>query len=105
MLSLTVDDLESAWLHVEENAGCSGVDGVTVSRFAYQAPEALKQLALEAQTGAYHPLPLIEMRMEKKAGGKETRRLLVPAVSDRVLQTAVLRQIAGPLERDFADTS
>ena len=31
---LTPDSLFSAWEHVRENAGCAGVDGITVGQFA-----------------------------------------------------------------------
>ena len=37
------------------------------------------------------PFPLLEIVVEKKPGSAETRRLLVPTVADRVLQTAVAR--------------
>src|SRR4051812_29902210 len=97
--------MESAWERVAANAGGAGVDGVTVERFAGQAAGILPELRAQALASNYFPLPLRLMEVEKKAGSKEVRRLLVPCVRDRVLQTAVARLLARSFEEEFLEVS
>jgi len=101
----TREGLEEAWLHVEENAGCAGVDGITVERFAHISDSELAQLFRELESASYKPLPLLEMRVEKKPGSEDSRRLLIPAVRDRVAQTAVTRALREPLDQEFLESS
>ena len=51
----------------------------------------------------YFPLPLLQIFVEKKNGG--ARKLSIPAVRDRVIQTATLRVIGPILEAQFDDCS
>ena len=53
--------------------------------------------------GEYRPLPLLEIVIEKAPG--KTRRLLVPTVNDRIVQTAAARQLSHSLEDEFLDVS
>lgn len=102
---LTLSDLHSAWQRVRENQGCAGVDGVTLQQFAQRLDHHLQTLLTETRDGAYRPLPLLRILLEKKPGGKATRTLLVPPVRDRVLQTAVARQLSLSYEEEFLDAS
>jgi CRISPR-associated protein Cas1 len=103
--SLTRADLVAAFARVQENAGCAGVDGVGVARFAARLDRELEALCEQLAAGRYRPLPLLQIEVEKRAGSGKTRLLLVPAVRDRVLQTAVARRLAPMLEEEFLDTS
>ncbi|MCA2972186.1 MAG: CRISPR-associated endonuclease Cas1, partial [Acidobacteriaceae bacterium] len=103
--SLTRADLVAAFARVQENAGCAGVDGVAVPRFAARLDRELDTLYEQLSTGRYRPLPLLQIEIEKRPGQPQTRLLLVPAVRDRVLQTAVARRLAPALEEQFLDTS
>src|SRR6266404_1790787 len=102
---ITRDKLEEAWLRVEENAGCAGVDGITVERFAHISDAELTRLFDDLEKNTYRPLPLLEMRLEKKPGSDDYRRLMIPAVRDRVIQTAVTRALTQPLEQEFLESS
>ena len=51
----------------------------------------------------YSPLPLLKMLVDK--GNGEARALCVPAVRDRIVQTAVLQFIEPILEREFEECS
>jgi hypothetical protein len=75
---LDLDDLESAWAHVEENDGMAGADCVTVGRFAHECPRALADLLAEVQAGTYRPVPLLRIDVQKKAGTDDMRTLLLP---------------------------
>ncbi|MBW2740097.1 MAG: RNA-directed DNA polymerase, partial [Deltaproteobacteria bacterium] len=87
--------LSSAFQHVKENHGCAGVDGVTIERFEENLDLNLARLQDE--------LPLMKILVEKKNG--EPRVLCIPAVRDRVVETAVLQMIEPVLEKEFEECS
>ena len=97
-LTFSIPELESAWEHVRDNQGCAGVDGVTVEKFSLRLPAELTQLAARLGLGTYRPLPLLEILIEKQPHTGKTRRLLVPAVRDRVAQTAAARRLSRSFE-------
>jgi CRISPR-associated protein Cas1 len=102
---LTRDDLWDAWLRVQENGGCGGVDGVTIEAFAETAERRLRRLLESVEKGTYRCLPLLEIEVEKSPGSGGLRRLLVPAVADRVLQTAAAHLLSRSFEEEFLDAS
>ncbi len=102
---LTSDSLLRAWQHVEENAGCAGADGVTVDRFARDIDAELAALLHSVESGEYRSLPLLPITVQKKPDSPATRVLMVPAVRDRVLQTAVGRQLGHAFEDEFLECS
>lgn len=83
---------ESAWDRVRAKHGMPGVDGLTVSAFAPLVPAALRTLCDELACGQYRPLPLRLVELPKKDG--TTRALLVPAIRDRIAQTAAAMWLA-----------
>lgn len=95
--------LLEAWQHVQRNAGCAGHDGQSIARFSRNALERLRRLKGEVLAGQYRPLPLQAIEMPKASGG--IRTLAVPAVRDRVLQTAVSQMLGQCLEPQFDDAS
>ena len=109
MPSITLDsvlsntNLFAAWEQVKENRGCAGVDGQDLDVFEDNLNANLAKLQDEARAGSYHPLPLLRSWMPKKGGGQ--RPLSIPAVRDRVLQTAVARIITPLFEAEFEDCS
>ena len=105
MLPLTLADLSAAWERVRENEGCAGADGVTIHLFAQRAHRLLPELLARVQEGRYRPYPLLKIVVEKHPGSSQTRTLLVPAVRDRVLQTAVAAYMEPFLEAEFDDCS
>jgi CRISPR-associated protein Cas1 len=102
---LPYHDLEEAWLRVQENHGCCGSDGVTVEHFAERAEAHLNELRARVDSGGYRPLPLLKIVVQKKPNSPKMRTLLVPAVGDRVLQTAVARRLSRSFEDEFLDAS
>jgi CRISPR-associated protein Cas1 len=105
MLPISQDDLWSAWERVRENEGCAGADGVTVHAFAQRVQRALAELLARVREGRYRPYPLLKIVVEKRPGSGKTRTLLVPAVRDRVLQTAVARLLSRSFEEEFLECS
>ena len=95
--------LADAWAKVHENAGCPGVDGVSVEAFHQQALSRLAELRCAVQEGRYRPQPLLGVVIPKPNGGQ--RLLSIPTVIDRVLQTAVAQLLTRLLDPDFDDAS
>ncbi len=95
--------LELAWQKVRSNGGASGVDGVSVERFAARADEYLAELSRELRTGSYRPQAV--RRVEIPKGDGRTRPLGIPAVKDRIAQTAVKLVIEPIFEVAFLEGS
>ncbi len=95
--------LSSAFRSVKKNAGCAGVDGVTIARFEKKLDLNLAVLQDELDRQAYFPLPLMKILVAKKDG--DPRRLCIPTVRDRVVQKAALNRIEPLLEREFEECS
>ncbi len=98
-------ELLDAFSRVQQNAGCAGVDSVTVDVFAESAPAACTRLADQLESTEYRAFPLRRILVEKKPGSKESRTLLVPTVRDRVVQTAVARRLSKSFEEEFLESS
>lgn len=95
--------LSSAFQTVKENHGCAGVDRVTIEHYEGHLDINLKIMQRDLADQTYFPLPLLKILVDK--GNGEARALCVPAVRDRIVQTAVLHQVASALEREFEDCS
>ncbi|MET1083811.1 MAG: group II intron reverse transcriptase/maturase [Burkholderiales bacterium] len=95
--------LAAAWERVKANRGAAGVDGQSVAAFAAHAERYLEELARELKEGRYRPQPV--KRVEIPKGPKQTRPLGIPAVKDRIVQTAVKMVIEPIFEATFLDTS
>ena len=92
--------LQAAWRKVARNAG---VDGQSVEKFAAQADDYLNELEAALKNGTYRPQPVKRVEIPKRPG--QTRPLGIPAVKDRIVQTALKLVIEPIFERDFLDTS
>ena len=104
-LPFGAEQLWEAWERVQENEGCAGSDGVTIERFAHHAARRIPELAERANSGHYRAFPLLKIVVEKHPGSAATRMLLVPAVGDRVLQTAAARHLSRSFEEEFLECS
>jgi RNA-directed DNA polymerase len=87
--------LEQAWEKVQSNAGGSGVDRITIERFAKDCPRGLLDLKEQIRTARYQPLPVKRVWIPKP-GTNQKRPLGIPAVRDRIVQTA-LRMVIEPI--------
>lgn len=95
--------LKAAWHKVRDNAGAAGVDGQSVKKFAARAEQYLEELEQSLKTGKYRPEPI--KRVEIPKGNGKRRRLGIPVVKDRIVQTALKLVIEPIFEREFEKSS
>jgi RNA-directed DNA polymerase len=96
--------LRAAFTQVAANRGAAGVDHVTIAMFETHLDEELRRLSERLRDGTYRP-QAIRRHYIPKPGTQEKRPLGIPAVRDRVVQTA-LRMVIEPIfEREFAEHS
>jgi len=96
--------LAAAWERVRRNAGSAGTDGQSVREIQANAEHHLKRLHDELREGTYRPLPVKRVWIDKP-GSRQKRPLGVPAVRDRIVQTALRLVIEPIFEREFAPRS
>jgi RNA-directed DNA polymerase len=95
--------LAAAWARVRANRGAAGVDGLSIERFAARSETYLAELATALRTGEYRPQPV--RRVEIPKGDGRTRPLGIPAVKDRIVQTATKLVIEPIFEAVFCASS
>jgi RNA-directed DNA polymerase len=97
-------NLQAAWTRVRSNGGVAGIDRQTIALFESNEGWELQQLHEQLRSGSYRPQAVRRTWIDK-AGSTEKRPLGIPAVRDRVVQTA-LRHVLEPIwEAEFAETS
>lgn len=79
--------LYTAWQTVKRNGGSAGTDHENVKRFEQKLEENINKLSEELRTGTYRPRPIKRTYIDKP-GSREKRPLGIPAVRDRVVQSA-----------------
>jgi RNA-directed DNA polymerase len=105
---LRVDVLETAFATVAARKGSEtpGVDGVTMNQIVNAeggAAQFLAGLREELRAKTYRPQPVKRVYISKVNG--KLRPLGIPAIRDRVVQTAVLLLLEPIFEADFLDCS
>jgi len=95
--------LDAAWRKVRANGGAAGVDGQSIKRFEARHEVYLGELGSALRDGTYRPLPVRRVEIPKGDGGR--RPLGIPAVKDRVVQTALKLVIEPIFEETFHPAS
>jgi len=98
------DNLDQAILKVILNRGSAGVDSYTTEQLKTQWTQQCEHLQEELKRGSYQP-KAARRAWIPKLGSTELRPLGIPAVRDRVVQTAVRAVLEPIFERDFAEQS
>jgi group II intron reverse transcriptase/maturase len=76
-----------------------GVDGQTVSDYERELIPNLRDLCRRVHTGSYRPLPVRRTYIPKSDGGR--RPLGIPALEDKIVQSAVAEMLSAIYEVDF----
>jgi len=100
-----MDILSDSWDIVKQNRGCAGVDGISiVDVITYGLDEYLQELHdLLLDTHKYHPRKIKRVYIPKANG--EQRPLGIPAIRDRIVQTATKTLLEPIFEADFLECS
>jgi RNA-directed DNA polymerase len=100
------DVLVEAWRQVRENRGSAGVDKQTIEDVeAYGVGLFLTEIHHDLREKQYYPQPVRRVWIPKPGKPGQLRGLGIPAIRDRVVQTAVKIVIEPLLEADFRDCS
>lgn len=100
----TRDRLLTGFKAVKKNKGSAGIDGVRIEDFDANLDEELGKLEQELASWSYKPQPVRQVEIPKP-GSKEKRKLGVPTIRDRVVQTAIKQLLEPMLEPLFSDHS
>ena len=100
------DVLECAWELVRANRGAAGIDRQTIADVEqYGITKLLDELTADLKDGCYRPLPARRVFIPKPGRPDEQRPLSIPAVRDRVVQSAVKLVIEPIFEAGFLSCS
>ena len=84
-------------------AASAGIDGVTVKAYRQDLERNLQALHERVHSGNYWPRPVRRTYIPKSDGGK--RPLGIPALEDKIVQSAVAELLSAIYEVDFVDFS
>jgi RNA-directed DNA polymerase len=97
---ISKDLVWKAYLKVKANMGAAGIDGQSLADFAQDEKNNLYKIWNRMCSGSYFPPPVKAVEIPK-AGGRGTRVLGVPTVSDRIAQTVVTMVLEPLVEPVF----
>jgi group II intron reverse transcriptase/maturase len=97
------ENLRAAFERVRARGGCRGADGMTVGDFAAREAAEIDRLQDRLIRRCYRPFPLLQFAVGKAESGM--RVLSVPAVRDRVAQSAVYLVTREIFEAEFEEAS
>lgn len=100
-----MDILHDAWTIVKQNKGCAGIDGMKINDvILYGQDKYLQELhQLLLDTHKYHPRKIRRVYIPKPDGRQ--RPLGIPAIRDRIVQTATKILLEPIFEADFLKCS
>lgn len=97
------ETLRLGWERVRSNKGGHGGDGVSIQAFEADVDARLERLGKTILAGTYRPSLLRRVSIPKADG--RTRTLAIPAVVDRVAQSALLAVLLPVVDPRMSDSS
>jgi CRISPR-associated protein Cas1 len=98
-----LETLAEAWGRVKANKGGPGGDGVTIAELAPEIERSLEGLSRALLDEAYKPQKTRRAYIKKPSGGR--RPLSIPAVIDRLAQTAAMLALEPEIDARMSETS
>lgn len=102
---IAFDNFKLALDRVAGKKSSGGVDGMRVEDFQKRATQHVQSLIQQIKDGTYLPKPVQAFSVPKFNDKSEWRELGLPAVSDKIVQAAMLQVLQPVTERLFKDTS
>ena len=97
------DFLREAYRRVRRNGGMAGVDGESFADIEAKGLDGwLGNLSQDLRCEKYKPQAVLEVKIPKKEAGKY-RKLGIPCIRDRVVQTAAMLILSPIFEADLQD--
>jgi retron-type reverse transcriptase len=90
---------------VKKNKGAPGIDGVSILEFEERLDEELIQLKEELKNWNYKPKPVKRVEIAKPGKNTGVRKLGIPCVRDRVVQSTLKNLLEPILDPLFSDNS
>jgi len=90
---------------VKKNKGAPGIDGVSILEFEKCLEEELDQLKDELGNWNYKPKPVKRVEIAKPGKNSGVRKLGIPSVRDRVVQSTLKNLLEPILDPTFSDHS
>jgi group II intron reverse transcriptase/maturase len=99
-------DREHLWecFHALKEGKASGIDRITKEQYAENLMENLDELIGRLHRMAYIPQPVLRVYIPK-AGSKKMRPLGIPALEDKLVQSALSKILQAIYEQDFIEDS
>lgn len=102
---ISYENFWSAFQRVAAKNSAAGVDGITVDTYRGRATQRINALIRQIQDRTYLPKPVKSFHRPKFNEENEWRELGLPAVSDKIVQAALLQVVEPIAEKLFLDTS
>jgi group II intron reverse transcriptase/maturase len=100
---MTEEILRGCFLRLKDKAA-AGIDQVTKEAYASNLEGNLTELVKRLHRMAYIPQPVKRIYIPK-AGSKKQRPIGIPALEDKLVQSALVRIVQAIYEQDFIDDS
>ena len=95
--------LRAGWDRVRKNGGAPGNDSISIEMFNRSLDASLEELSGALFAGTYKPCPLRALQIPKNNG--KLRKLKIPAVGDRVVQSSTQMILARHIDPQLSPAS
>lgn len=101
--ALTRENVRLAWKRVKANKGAAGTDGLDIQQTGQLLQTGWKEICCQILAGKYRPKPVRKVMIPKPDGSQ--RELGIPAVTDRLIQQALLQVLQPLIDPTFSEHS